>query len=144
MDKNVVILVGRLTRDPEVRYTQSGTAVASFSLAVGREKQQPDAPDSSDYISIVAWGSTAEACGNNLAKGDQVSIAGRLQSRSYVANDGQKRYVTEVVADNVAPNIYASSKNKAASSSKSAPAPTNGSADFNQFGSDVMDEPIPF
>lgn len=142
MSKNLVILIGRLTRDPEVRYTQSGTAVASFSLAVGREKQQPDAPDSADYISIVAWGSTAEACGNNLAKGDQVCVNGRLQSRSYIANDGQKRYVTEVVVDNVAPNIYASSRNKAASPPKTAP--TNGSADFDQFGSDVIDEPIPF
>ena len=125
MSNNRVELIGRLASDPEVRYTKSGTAVASFRLAVGRPKHQPDAPDVSDFFSIVAWGSTGEACGNNLAKGNQVSVIGELQSRSYTAKDGQKRYVTEVNAKIVAPNIYASSKKNGASSSKPAPAPTN-------------------
>lgn len=143
MSNNRVELIGRLASDPEVRYTQNGTAVASFRLAVGRPKHQPDAPDLADFISIVAWGSTGEACGNNLAKGDQVSVIGELQSRSYTTKDGQKRYVTEVNAKNVAPNIYASSKNKAAAAPGAAAA-AGAPADFNQFGGAPMDEDIPF
>lgn len=96
---NKVILVGRLAQDPEVRYTQNGKAVASFSLAVSRFFGQGQ--KETDFIPIVAWEKLAETCGNNLTKGQRVLIEGRLQIRSYEANDGQKRRVAEVIAQNM-------------------------------------------
>jgi single-strand DNA-binding protein len=97
---NKVILVGRLTQDPEVRYTQSGKAVASFSLAVNRIVAKGAHPEA-DFVPIVAWEKLAETCGNNLGKGQRVLIEGRLQIRSYEGNDGTKRRVTEVIAQNM-------------------------------------------
>ena len=94
---NKVILVGRLAQDPEVRYTQSGKAVASFNLAVNRYGQK----DAADFIPIVAWDKLAEVIGNNLKKGAQVLVEGRMQVRSYDTQDGQKRRVTEVIVQNV-------------------------------------------
>ncbi len=94
---NKVILVGRLAQDPEVRYTQSGKAVASFNLAVNRYGQK----DSADFIPIVAWEKLAEVIGNNLKKGAQVLVEGRMQVRSYETQEGQKRRVTEVIVQNV-------------------------------------------
>lgn len=92
---NKVILVGRLAQDPEVRYTQNGKAVASFSLAVSRMVGQGQ--ESTDFIPIVAWEKLAEIIGNNLTKGRRVLIEGRLQIRSYESQDGQKRRVAEVI-----------------------------------------------
>ena len=94
---NKVILVGRLAQDPEVRYTQSGKAVAIFNLAVNRYGQK----DAADFIPIVAWEKLAEVIGNNLKKGAQVLVEGRMQVRSYETQDGQKRRVTEVIVQNV-------------------------------------------
>lgn len=100
---NRVILMGRLARDPEVRYTQSGKAVATFTIAVDRrgrrsaDGQQPTA----DFIPVVAWDKLAELCGNYLVKGRQVLVEGRMQVRSYDAQDGSKRYVTEVIVENM-------------------------------------------
>ena len=94
---NKAILVGRLAQDPEVRYTQSGKAVASFNLAVNRYGQK----DSADFIPIVAWEKLAEVIGNNLKKGGQVLVEGRMQVRSYETQDGQKRRVTEVIVQNL-------------------------------------------
>ena len=94
---NKVILVGRLAQDPEVRYTQSGKAVASFNLAVNRYGQK----DAADFIPIVAWEKLAEVIGNNLKKGAQVLVEGRMQVRSYETQEGQKRRVTEVIVQNV-------------------------------------------
>ena len=95
---NKVILAGRLTRDPEVRYTQSGKAVASFTLAVdrrfGRRNAEANGQPTADFIPIVVWERLAEVCGNNLIKGSQVLVEGRMQVRSYDAQDGSKRYVT--------------------------------------------------
>ena len=97
---NEVILVGRLAKDPEVRYTQNGKAVASFNLAVNRIVRKGQHQEA-DFIPIVAWEKLAEICGNNLTKGQRVLIEGRLQIRSYEANDGQKRRVAEVIAQNM-------------------------------------------
>ena len=96
---NKVILVGRLTRDPEVRFTQTGKAVASFSLAVDRFSTQGQ--KEADFIPIVVWGKVAEICGNNLSKGRKVLVDGRLQIRNYEDKTGQKRYATEVIAQTV-------------------------------------------
>jgi single-strand DNA-binding protein len=97
---NRVILTGRLGQDPEVRYTQSGKAVASFNLAVNRPVAKGAHPET-DWVPIVAWEKLAETCGNNLKKGQKVMIEGRLQIRSYETNDGQKRRVAEVVAQSM-------------------------------------------
>ena len=88
-------------RDPEVRYTQTGKAVASFTLAVNRRFSSSDAQQTADFIPIVVWDKLAEVCGNNLVKGSQVLIEGRIQIRSYDAQDGSKRYVTEVIAHEI-------------------------------------------
>ncbi len=96
---NKVILVGRLTRDPEVRYTQTGKVVATFTLAVDRFSSQGQRE--ADFIPIVVWGKVAEVCGNNLTKGRKVLVDGRLQVRNYEDKTGQKRYVTEVIAQTV-------------------------------------------
>ena len=95
---NRVILVGRLCQDPEIRYTHSGKAVANFSLAVSRRAGQNE---QTDFIPIVVWEKLAEICGNNLSKGRKILVEGMLQIRSYEAQDGQKRRVAEVVAQNV-------------------------------------------
>lgn len=95
---NRVILVGRLCQDPEIRYTQSGKAVANFSLAVSRRAGQNE---QTDFIPIVVWEKLAEVCGNNLSKGRKILVEGVLQIRSYEAQDGSKRRVAEVVAQNV-------------------------------------------
>ncbi|HBS60769.1 MAG TPA: single-stranded DNA-binding protein [Firmicutes bacterium] len=98
---NKVILIGRLTRDPEVRYTQSGKAVTTFDLAVDRSVANAQGQRETDFIPIVTWGKLAETCGNYLNKGRLVAVDGRLQIRSYETQDGQKRRVAEVVADGV-------------------------------------------
>lgn len=95
---NVVGLVGRLTRDPELRYTPAGVATCSFTIAVEDPfaKQDPKA----DFISIVAWKQTAEACANYLKKGRLCSVEGRIKTRNY-EKDGRKVYVTEILANGV-------------------------------------------
>lgn len=129
---NKVILVGRLTQDPEIRYTQTGKAVASFTLAVNRFVSQ--GKNEADFIPIVVWDKLAEVCGNNLTKGQRLLVEGRLQIRSYEGNDGQKRRVAEVVAQNIE---FLERKQVAESGGK----------DFNvnSFGADVFpEEEIPF
>ena len=88
--------IGRLVRDPEVRYTQSGKACVKFTLAIDRRKSA-DGKQQADFVSCVAWEKTAEIIGNNCTKGKKIAVEGRIQTRSYDANDGSKRYVTEVV-----------------------------------------------
>ena len=97
---NKVILMGRLTRDPEVRYTQTNnTLVASFSLAVNRRFARQGEERQADFINIVAWNKTGEFCSKYFKKGQQVSIIGRIQTRTWDDENGQKRYVTEVIAE---------------------------------------------
>lgn len=106
---NNVVLIGRLTRDPELRYIpNSGTAVSTFSLAVDKglskeKKQEMESRNqpTADFINIVVWGKMAENCANFLAKGRLVAVQGRIQSGSYEAKDGGRRYTTDVVASNV-------------------------------------------
>ncbi len=97
---NKVILIGRLTREPELRYTPSGTAVAKFTLAVDR-RQAKDRERETDFIDIVVWQKQAENCANYLGKGRLVAVDGRLQVRSYEDNQGIRRKAAEVVAENV-------------------------------------------
>lgn len=98
---NKVILMGRLAQDPDVRFTQSGKQVTSFKLAVNRPKAKDGGESQADFIPIVLWGKTAEVAGNYLAKGHRLLVEGRMQTRSYEADDGTKRYVTEVVGSSI-------------------------------------------
>ena len=98
---NKVMLIGRLTKDPELRYTQSGTAVASFTLAVNRRFSGQNGEREADFINCVAWQKSAEFVANYFRKGQQMALEGRLQVRSYDGNDGQRRWVTEVVAEQI-------------------------------------------
>ena len=98
---NKAILVGRLTRDPEVKNTTTGKSVASFTLAVDRRFKNKDGQKEADFINIVVWGKQAEFAAQYLSKGSQISLSGRLQVSSYDAQDGNRRYVTEVVADEI-------------------------------------------
>ena len=98
---NRVILIGRLTKDPELKYTPSGAAVASFTLAVDRFRTNAQGEKETDFIPIVVWQKQAENVANYLGKGSLAAVDGRLQVRTYEAKDGQRRWVTEVVADTV-------------------------------------------
>ena len=97
---NKVVLMGRLTKEPEMRATQSNTAVCSFSLAVNRRFKQEGQPDA-DFINVVAWAKTAEFVSKYFTKGQQVGVIGRIQTRNYDDKDGKKVYVTEVIAEEV-------------------------------------------
>ena len=103
MSVNKVILVGNLGKDPELRYTPSGTAVCTFSLATTEKfkNKQGEQQDRTEWHNIVAWAGLAEICGKYLNKGKQVYIEGRIQSRSYDDRDGNKRYITEIVANDM-------------------------------------------
>jgi len=100
---NKVFLIGNLTRDPELRYIPSGSAVATFTVAVNRvfKSQAGEKKEQTSFIRIVVWGRRAEVCGEYLSKGSPVFVEGRLQSRDWETQDGQKRSTTEVVADNI-------------------------------------------
>lgn len=99
---NRVILIGRLTRDPELRYTQNGgIPVVRFTLAVDRNYQNQQGERETDFIDIVAWRRLAEICSQYLTKGSLAAVEGRLQIRSYEGQDGQRRKVAEIVADDV-------------------------------------------
>ncbi|MCL6563869.1 MAG: single-stranded DNA-binding protein [Firmicutes bacterium] len=98
---NRIILIGRLTRDPELRYTPQGVPVAAFSLAVDRPYANQQGQRETDFIDCIAWRKLAETIANHLSKGRLVAVEGRLQVRSYTAQDGSKRKVAEVVADTV-------------------------------------------
>lgn len=98
---NNVTLVGRLTRDPELRYTPSGVAVTKFTLAVNRNFSNQNGEREADFINIVTWRKQAENCANYIKKGSLVGIVGRIQTGKYENNEGRTVYTTDVVAENV-------------------------------------------
>mgnify|MGYP000699405984 CR=1 FL=1 len=98
---NKIFIMGRLTRDPELRRTQNGTAVAGFALAVDRDYKNADGTKETDFIEVVAWRSSAEFVSKYFAKGRMAVVEGRLQIRDWQDKDGNKRRNAEVVADNV-------------------------------------------
>lgn len=102
-DLNMVFLMGNLTRDPELRYTPNGQAVANFAVATNRSWKDSDGEtkDAVEFTDVVVWGKTAENVANYLKKGRKVHIIGRLQTRNWEAQDGSKRYKTEVIANDV-------------------------------------------
>lgn len=97
---NKAILIGRLTKDPEMNTTNSGIDVCRFTLAINRSYKDANGNEQTDFIPVVVWRNQASNCGKYLAKGSQCAVTGTIQTRSY-DKDGEKRYVTEVVADNV-------------------------------------------
>ncbi len=98
---NRVILIGRLTRDPDLRYTPSNVATSTFTVAVDRGFLNQNGEREADFINVVTWRKQAENVKKYIGKGSLISVEGRLQTRNYTAQDGRKVYVTEVIADNV-------------------------------------------
>ena len=143
---NKVFLIGRLTRDPELRYTGNNTAVASFSLAVQRNFANQQGEREADFFNITVWRKQAENVKNYLTQGSQVAIEGRLQTRSYDDANGQKRYVTEVVADNVefigSRNSSGNSNNMNSSASNAGPTPYDFGDTPEPKGTDVESNPF--
>ena len=161
---NKVFLIGRLTRDPELRYTSSNVPTATFTIAVNRNYANQNGEREADFINIIVWRKPAENVKNYLTKGSQVAIDGRIQTRSYDAQDGTRRYVTEVVADNVQFLDRANSNNNSGSSfnqgvseafndnatpydfSSQPNNAVNNSDPFSDFGSsiEISDDDLPF
>lgn len=129
---NKVILIGRLTKDVELRYTQTNnTAVASFSLAVNRKFVKPGEERQADFFNIIAWNKLAENISKYLFKGNQVAISGRLEIRSWDDPNGQKHYVTEVIAEEI---DFIGSKNKQNNEAiLNSPTPINKNDDTSDF-----------
>ena len=98
---NKAIIIGRSTKDAETRYTQTGKQVATFTLAVDRDYKNAQGEREADFIPCVAWGKLAEICERYITKGKQVAVAGRIQTRNYEDRNGQRRYITEIVASEV-------------------------------------------
>ena len=136
---NKIILLGRLVKDPEVRVTPTDRTVCTFTLAVDRPFTAKNGQREADFINIVTWNKTAELCGNSLTKGQRALVEGRLQIRSYEGSDGQKRWVTEVIADRVE---FIERKEKTSQNGN-----LKGQEGFSGMGQDVtsqFDEEIPF
>lgn len=129
---NKVILIGRLTKDVELRYTQTNnTAVASFSLAVNRKFVKSGEERQADFFNIIAWNKLAENISKYLFKGNQVAISGRLETRSWDDQNGQKHYVTEVIAEEI---DFIGSKNKQNNEAiLNSPTPINKNDDTSDF-----------
>ena len=129
---NSVQVLGNLTRDPQIRATKTGRAVASFSIAVNRSYTTPqgEKKELTDFINVVAWGTLAESVGNHLKKGTRVFVEGRYATRSYEAQDGSRRYVTEVVANLIALPLVTHIKTE-----------TGTAADWSQFGTVEPEDP---
>jgi single-strand DNA-binding protein len=104
-DLNKVMLIGNIGKDPEMRFTASGSAVTTFSVATNRNFRRPDGEweKETDWFDVVTWNQLAERCSQNLQKGSRVYVEGRLHTRSWEGQDGQRRYRTEVIANTVSP-----------------------------------------
>ena len=100
---NKVILIGNLANDPEARTTQSGISQSTFRVAVQRRFANAQGVREADFFTVIAWRQTADFCNRYLSKGRRVAVDGSIQNRSYDAQDGSKRYVTEIIADNIEP-----------------------------------------
>lgn len=154
---NKVFLIGNLTKDPEMRSTQSGVAVCNFTIAVNRRfRNQQTGQQETDFLNVVAWRQLAELCSKYLAKGRKVAVTGSIQTRTYEAKDGSKRSTFDIVADEVefltqnqqggehgaqsASNAYTTATHKESGGTAYAPQPHN---DFGGF-TRVDDEELPF
>ena len=148
MADNSVTVVGNVTRDPEIRYTQGGAAKASFSVAVGRRwqnRQTNEWEEQTSFFNIVCWREMAENVSESIAKGMRVVVTGRLEQRSWETDNGEKRSVVEVVADEIGPSLrWATAQvNKndrrdggggGGGSRPSSPPPASGGGSYDDFG----------
>ncbi|MCM6843390.1 single-stranded DNA-binding protein [Latilactobacillus curvatus] len=144
---NRVILTGRLAKDPELKYTSSGTAVGTFSLAVNRQFTNANGDREADFINCVIWRKSAENFANFTHKGSLVGIDGRLQTRNYENRQGQRVYVTEVVVDNFSLLEKRASDNSNVNQTQSGSNKTNKPADSvanNGQAIDIADDDLPF
>lgn len=148
---NRIVLMGRLTRDPELRRTQSGTAVTSFSIACDRDFKSQSGEKETDFIDIVAWRGTAEFVSKYFTKGRMAVVEGRLQIRDWTDNNGGKRRSAEVVADNIyfgdskrdgAPGDYGAPPAYGAPVGRGTPVPRESRSDFAEIGDE--DGELPF
>lgn len=143
---NKAILIGNIANDPEIRTTQSGTKQCSFRIAVQRRFANAQGVKEADFINIVAWRQLAELCSRYLSKGRKVAVEGTIQTRSYDAQDGTKRYVTEIVAESV--EFLGGGNQQGAQEAPAAPAQGDVVKQAQEtFGSnftEVDDEELPF
>lgn len=138
---NKVVLIGRLTRDPELRYTSNNTPVATFTLAVNRNYTNEDGEREADFINVAVWEKAAESVKNYLGKGRQAAVNGRIQTRSYEDENGNKRYITEVIAEGV--EFLDSKKESSENTNAVAEEQSN---PFAEFGSsiEISNDELPF
>ena len=134
---NKVCLIGRLTKDIELKATQSNVKVANFTLAVNRRFVKEGEERQADFINIIAWGKTAEFCNKYFSKGLQIGISGRIQTRTWDDDEGKKHYVTEVVAEEV---DFADGKR----TNQQSDAPNNKSSENSFDNFSMANEPLPF
>ena len=143
---NKVILIGNLVADPELKQTQSGIAVTSFSIAVSRKFNRDASQQQTDFFNIVCWRSTAEFVTKYFSKGKSILVCGSLQTRTWTDQQGQKRYITEVVADEVS---FVERKSDGASAGippmmNAEPAPYSNASKDTDFEEMATDEDLPF
>lgn len=138
---NKVVLIGRLTQDPELRYTSNNTPVATFTLAVNRNYTNEDGEREADFINVAVWKKAAESVKNYLGKGRQAAVNGRIQTRSYEDENGNKRYITEVIAEGV--EFLDSKKESSENTNAVAEEQSN---PFAEFGSsiEISNDELPF
>ncbi|MCZ0702230.1 single-strand DNA-binding protein [Natronobacillus azotifigens] len=161
---NRVVLVGRLTKDPDLRYTASGVAVANFTIAVNRPFSNQQGDREADFINCVVWRKPAENLANYMSKGSQIGVDGRIQTRSFDGQDGKRVYVTEVVADSVqfleskggsgsntnsggqGSGSYRSEQNQNQAPNHNQQQSSNGSSPFDNNAEpiDISDDDLPF
>jgi single-strand DNA-binding protein len=146
MSVNKVILIGNLGKDPEIRYSQSGTAVANFSIATNRNvKKNDEWVKESEWHKIVAFGKTAEVCSEYLSKGKQVYIEGRLQTREWEDKDGNRRWTTEIITERMQMLGTRADRDRDRDRDTKPPPPTDAGEDpFNKTSDDVPDDDVPF
>lgn len=138
---NKVFMIGRLAADPELRTTQSGTPVATYRLAVNR-RRSADGSQEADFFPCVAWGKGAEFAAKYMRRGMKIAVSGRLQARAWDAQDGTKRYVTEIIVDE---HEFCESKGAAApEQARSAPAAQNARPADSGGYTEVDDDELPF
>ena len=145
---NKVILIGRTTKDVDLRKTSSGTAVATFTLAVDNRFVQKDGQNTADFISCVAWNNTAEFMNNYVKKGSLVAVEGRIQTRNYDNKDGNRVYVTEVVVETLKSLGSGSRTSERSGNNFDGYEPTNsGNMDYDtsvDVSYDISDDDLPF
>ena len=140
---NKAIVIGNITRDPDVRMTGSGISVCTFTVAVQRRFANQNGERQADFIPVVCWRGLAENCGKYLKKGSKVGVCGSIQTRNYEAQDGTKRYVTEIIADEVEFLERAGQNADRGHRAPPPPEPAFGNSGLG-FGDTVEDDELPF